>query len=87
MLLFVELAGKRSLGNLPTTPLPSAPTAVGETAHPTLQTRRPAFRPPIAHPRVPRCHVTRYYRYRISYRIAGEIIEIRNILHPRRAAP
>lgn len=31
-----------------------------------------------------RRHVTRHYRYRVIYRIAGDVVEIRDVLHPRR---
>lgn len=29
-----------------------------------------------------RCHVTRRYRYRIIYRVEGERVEIRDVMHP-----
>lgn len=31
-----------------------------------------------------RYHVSRKYRYRVVYRIAGDSVEIRDVLHPRR---
>jgi plasmid stabilization system protein ParE len=30
-----------------------------------------------------RCHITRKFRYRIIYTVAGSGVEIRDILHPR----
>jgi plasmid stabilization system protein ParE len=32
-----------------------------------------------------RRHVTRRYRYRVIYRVAGDVIEVRDVMHPRRA--
>lgn len=34
-----------------------------------------------------RLHITRHYRYRVIYRHAGDIVEIRIVLHPRQDAP
>ena len=31
-----------------------------------------------------RYHISRKYRYRVVYRIEGDIVEIRDVLHPRR---
>ena len=34
-----------------------------------------------------RCHVTRRFKYRITYRVVGTAIEIRDVLHPSRSGP
>jgi plasmid stabilization system protein ParE len=32
-----------------------------------------------------RRHMTRRYRYRVIYRVAGDVVEVRDVMHPRRA--
>ncbi|MGQ0563728.1 MAG: type II toxin-antitoxin system RelE/ParE family toxin [Gemmobacter sp.] len=34
-----------------------------------------------------RLHVTRRYRYRIIYRLDGDTVDIREVLHPRQDGP
>ena len=31
-----------------------------------------------------RQHVTRRYHYRVIYRLVGELVEVRDVMHPRR---
>jgi addiction module RelE/StbE family toxin len=31
-----------------------------------------------------RRHVTRRYRYRVIYRVVGDLVEVRDVMHPRR---
>ncbi len=31
-----------------------------------------------------RRHITRHYRYRVIYRVVGDLVEVRDVMHPRR---
>jgi addiction module RelE/StbE family toxin len=43
---------------------------------------------PLMGPAIPetglRRHVTRRYKYRIIYRVRGDVVEVRDVMHPRR---
>lgn len=48
-----------------------------------LLREQPWIGPPIPGTGLRR-HITRRYRYRVIYRVAGNLVEVRDVMHPRR---
>lgn len=48
-----------------------------------MLTEQPGMGSPVPGTRL-RQHVTRHYRYRVIYRVVGDVVEVREVMHPRR---